>query len=379
METKKDIGALVQQKLASFKDSPDDLVWNTIEGHLKKKRRRKALIIWLSGIAVLALLLLIWSNNTDTDVIEKNKLNFDIQVVNSADSLTNDKSIKISSNQISEQTATKQLVVNKSKDSNVSKHTNSTLKKHKIVSSNTTIENSLKNKIKNSSTPISDVTNTKLNEEKTNNDLSGHHKNQTAKKIALKEKLGDSVNEKLSLTKVISKETSKDSIIKDSQSKWSITPQLIPTYYGALNERTTNNFSLNYGILASYKMNEKFYFRIGVKKLDLNQDFMEVTQQLSYLQFPIDVKYIPFKNKLNPYFTGGFSFFSLEDINLNSAIEDYQSTAAVNLGVGLEKKIFSKLLINLESNFNYQLMPFSDNTKIKPFIITLNLGLEYRF
>ena len=52
MDTKKDIGASIKHKLESFKDTPDDFVWANIEGQLKKKKKKRALLYWLSLIHI---------------------------------------------------------------------------------------------------------------------------------------------------------------------------------------------------------------------------------------------------------------------------------------------------------------------------------------
>ena len=50
METKKDIGTALKERLESFNDSPDDLAWMQIESGLLKKKKKRRFIFWLFGI-----------------------------------------------------------------------------------------------------------------------------------------------------------------------------------------------------------------------------------------------------------------------------------------------------------------------------------------
>jgi len=56
MKTNKDIGHSLKNKLEGFKDSPDDIVWSTIEKKLKKRKRKILFWYFSAGIASLFIL-----------------------------------------------------------------------------------------------------------------------------------------------------------------------------------------------------------------------------------------------------------------------------------------------------------------------------------
>jgi len=59
MEPNKNIDRLFQEKLRDFEEMPPDIVWDTIEAHLDKKKKRRVIPIWwrYAGVAVILLLL----------------------------------------------------------------------------------------------------------------------------------------------------------------------------------------------------------------------------------------------------------------------------------------------------------------------------------
>jgi len=74
------------------------------------------------------------------------------------------------------------------------------------------------------------------------------------------------------------------------------------------------------------------------------------------------------------------SFFSLKESNFNNSLNrDYQTPFSLNAGLGLEVKVLDKLYLNTEGNFNYQLQPFKGDNEIKPYIYSIQFGIEYKF
>ena len=127
-------------------------------------------------------------------------------------------------------------------------------------------------------------------------------------------------------------------------------------------------------------MTKSAYIRIGLRKLDLQQTIDSTANKLKYLEFPLEIKYAPFHKKINPYFTGGLSYSVLQDSNSNNlSNKDYRATMSLNIGLGVETKLFGNFFLNFEPNFNYQLKPFAKDNEIKPYIFSIQSGLEYRF
>lgn len=426
METKKDIGAAVKHRLEPFKDSPDDIVWSNIEAQLKKKKKRRGIIFWFSGAGFTALLLLMLLINPFNNSIENNIPETEIQTVNSSNNSTNKQStipknkinsdsknstkpgININLEESSVDIVAKEQSISKTNTTKALERSNLKSEKDQISNSNNNHTPRLNAQPKVAISKISDIPNITSDKDEdededenvkelTNDNTSAITKNEKrstraiaiAKRdslIASNKKIRDSIKEERQSKRLVSEEEIeekiKDSITEDDQSRWSITPQAILSYYGALNTKTTDNFSVNYGVLASYRMTEDTYLRIGVRKLNLNQTLdADGTERLvEYLEFPLEVKYTPRDHKVNPFVIGGLSYFKLQDgSNNNSNNFEYRATMSLNLGLGLETKLFKDVYFNIESIFNYQVKPFTQKNNVEPFIFSINTGIEYRF
>ncbi|WP_298754925.1 porin family protein [uncultured Psychroserpens sp.] len=409
METKKDIGAALKSRLEPFKDSPDDLVWNTIEAKLKKKKKRRVLFLWFSGLGV-ALLFLMLGIVDPFHYFDKNKT-IEIETVdqypNNNSNTTKDHSSTISNTESLSNENTHQLdhpsVVENEEVDKTNQNTVSTSPNQRKIQRP---QHNLPNKQDNTLSHLNSQQDDNINDtskKSIDNNISLSENNKTAlltsdskrqileerkrrrdSLIAANKKVRDSIKMQRQSRSLVSEENTKekDSSNLDDQSKWSITPQVTLSYYGALNTKTSDNFSVNYGVLASYRMTPKTYLRIGVRQLKLNQtiDSDGTERNVEYLEFPIEIKYRPRNNRINPYITGGLSYFKLqEDSNNSSNNFEYKATMGLNLGLGLETKLFNQIYFNLESNFNYQLKPFTQKNNIEPFIFSIHTGIEYRF
>jgi len=419
MATKKDIGTALKDRLKPYKDSPDDLVWTNIEGELKKRKKRRALFFWFSGLGLAALFVSLMLGNPfnitpENDIknqeTETIKDNGNPDFLKSSETTTNNinsnDSIKtnqeINSNTTQNKNVSNDQQEPKTDDSEASEHiiVKANKQYHSIIhnNQNSTLKNKSKSKISN----LSVEKNTSLDQTNltkkhtTDNTIIATKKEKLYSKdtaiakrdslISANKKIRDSLQKERQSKKLASEEIKekeeaiKDSIIEDDQSRWSITPQLTFSNYGAFNVKTTDNNSTNYGLLASYRMSRDTYLRVGVRKLNLNQTIDSLQRKVEYLEFPIEVKYAPFNTKVSPYATGGLSYFKLqEDSNNDTNNFEYRATMGINLGLGIETKVFNDLFFNIESNFGYQLKPFTQKNNVDPYIFSIHFGLEYRF
>lgn len=368
MEPKQDIGTAIKSKLDNLKASPDASVWYTIETKLKKKKRKRILLLWffgsLFGISLLSLFFSLSLKTETTNKLLKKNVKQTQTNSTSYTKQTNNKKINPSvSNSIKQPAKLKTLSTN-----NSVKKINKPVEKY----GNKIAEKDISNK-----SNLSKLITNNFNEQSQRNKKTSSNK----EKINLLEK--DSLEE---ITKVNNTKTSflkdKDSSStkKADTSRWSVTSQIIFSNYSAFNTPTSAISSVNYGFLASYKMSNSTYIRIGIRPLNLNQTVENNINMVKYLEFPIEVKYSPFNKKINPYFTTGLSYFTLQEATTNNINNDnYNTSASVNLGIGIETKLFEKLYFNVEPNFNYQLQPFAQDNTIKPFLFSVQTGLEYRF
>ncbi len=443
METKKDIGTALKDRLESFNDSPNDLVWMQVEHSLLKKKKKRRLIFWLFsiGLGITAFSIFIYLNNSNTseiqdyNTIEKEVINQTVnsETNNQKDQLNSDKnntseSIKdalnvsqyeTSKNSLSTQQDKQNIRADKNSQSQNSKGSDS-LRIHsknrisytssKNSNKQKTNENVLKDKVlikdpnatsfekeysEASLTKNKKLTSTKSNPKETLQERSKLLTNYEERKdnsIATKkdslqitsEQL-DTAVEKDSVSELLLDENkTKDSLNQNERSKWSISPVGTLSYYGAFGEKTSDNTSFNYGILVSYKLKDRLYLRTGIKSLNLNhtfsQDSLRFKNQVKYLEFPLEIKYNTNENNLSPYFTGGISYFSLQDATTNNENNpEYVSAVSINAGIGLEYKLSESLLFNLEPSFAYQLRPFRKEDNLNPFILSVNFGIIYRF
>ncbi|WP_111682113.1 outer membrane beta-barrel protein [Winogradskyella tangerina] len=368
MASKEDIGFAVKSRLEQHTASPDDVVWANIESQLRKKKRRRFIYIWLVGGLLGLFAGTMWYTNSF------NTSNPENTISNPSNSTT----IISESDQIGENDTTK--IVN---SDDVKSFTSTNINTSLVNKTQPISTKNLSNKTqKSSDDKIQDEPNRNTSESNDSTDNEQTHlpqqtelgeieeeENNTDEEIIPEKELEDELNKS---------EKIKDSLPSESQSRWSFTPHIIGSNYGALNATTSDNFSINYGLYVSYRMTEKAYVRTGIRKLDLEQRIDSLTNSSKYLEIPLEIKYVPFDKKLNPYVTGGLSYFILQDSNASNMME-YRATLGLNVGLGVETKLFNKLYLNLESNFNYQLQPFRENNAIHPYIFSIQTGIEYRF
>nr|WP_321231899.1 porin family protein [uncultured Psychroserpens sp.] len=399
MDTKKDIGAALKHRLEDFKSSPDDLVWNHIEVQLKKKKKKRFFILLFSGLGLSAILLLLYINNPLQHTIENEvpKMNtvisdFTNEIATNKNSNTTESNTsktdynnendtlhpfqKLDTNQKTTPIATQERQASSIKNKIANHNKNVIIQQQNTIRSNPHLKDDTRVDLDHTENNTSDKTNSLIT-------------HLTTEKITRKDSLitshstenqQDSIPKQEALTKLVSEEKEKDSIQQNNSSRWSVTPQAILSYYGALSSKSNANFSLNYGLLLSYRVTDDTFLRIGVKKLDLKQSIDGFDINTNYLEFPLDIKYTPFDKKLNPYFTGGISYFVLQDATINNQNNsNYKSTYSLHVGLGFEYKLIKNFYLNLESNFNYQIKPILQNNTINPFILSINTGIEYKF
>jgi hypothetical protein len=149
-----------------------------------------------------------------------------------------------------------------------------------------------------------------FNTDTKNLNIADNHNSKSAQKTTTKEersRLSNRNKEKVSdtLTKIedvvldISEEKIKDALEEVKKSKnsltkketrWSINPQLIISNYGAFNAKTSDNASTNYGLLLGLRITNNSFLRFGVRKLELMQTVDSISNNIRYLEFPLEVK-----------------------------------------------------------------------------------------
>lgn len=217
------------------------------------------------------------------------------------------------------------------------------------------------------------------------------------------------------------------------------------------NNSTSNEYSSSYGVKVEYKMSDKWSVQTGVHNMDLNyttnnvvatifepiagspselfsnvrsvanklviltptndpsslssiQNNIELddsnklltadgklTQNVSYIEIPLELKYKVIDKKIAVQVLGGFSTLLLNknELVLDNNVDSYllgkatninNTSFSANLGVDIKYDISEKFYINLSPNFKYQINTFSNNDGgFEPYQIGINTGLNFRF
>lgn len=372
MLEKDNLGTDIKSKLEGLKTSPEEEVWDKIEATLTKRKRRKGLVLFFVVFGFCATVLCLFILALNEHDIDGNKPRPKPKL-----ELSRTQEIDAST----KENQTTPLVISKVEESSeISYSEPASFKNNSFKSSSSGSKKisarSLNHEDKaphvqsntdSSSTPNGYKSENKYSLNKNNNNIS----------IGLSESLSSDNKDAPKELKTTGKSKLTDSISSSlSGSKWSIQPHLIGSYFGSFNTQNSSNFDLNYGVLINYRINTEVYARTGLRVLKLVQTINDEQFYFNYFQIPLEIKYAPFSKSLNPYFIGGLNYFNLNDTSYE---DDYSATMGLTGGIGIEKLILKNLFLNLESNFYYQLKPFSGDSTLNNFILSLNFGLEYRF
>ncbi|WGH77108.1 outer membrane beta-barrel protein [Tenacibaculum tangerinum] len=196
------------------------------------------------------------------------------------------------------------------------------------------------------------------------------------------------------------------------------------------NNSIDHNFSYNFGVYLNYDANEKFSFRVGIHKLQMNyrttrilieepqiqlgsltqingistqytgtinsifnnDSHINITQKIIYIEVPTELKY-RLKNNHNYKLDliAGYSTLFLQN---NSIYGDSNNTKkfkigttdnvskvnlSMNLGISNQFELSNNLFLNLELNYKQYLNTYNkNNMNLAPFMINLQTGLTYK-
>lgn len=116
-----------------------------------------------------------------------------------------------------------------------------------------------------------------------------------------------------------------------------------------------------------------------------------ISQQISYLEVPVEIQYNLIERKFNLQLIGGFSTFFLNDNEIYTEIDNRRNyigkannindvSFSTNFGIGLGYNFSDSFQFNFEPTFKYQLNAFSDTSgNFRPYIIGVYTGLSYKF
>jgi len=400
METKKDIGRAFEEHLTNLNESPDDIVWEHLENELKKKKKDRYIIPFWFGSACIGALLIIfvinWNNSSSPnklqDTTKEGHQKTPIVFENNQDNNS------VISKENNTNTANTTNTIEYHKNENVDSFKKSTGKEEKLAS---TYHNT--KKTNNSTTNSINIA------DKTNNTINNKNIYQSASKqviVSLNSKL-DSIKtpetsktkesvEEITKTAEKKHETEKDSVSNTkTNNKWSIYPNASLVSYNGFKESFKENISFNYGVLLKYQISEKGSIRLGVSKLELQHSYevnkIPITQEVNYIEIPLEFNYTLSKNKIQTSIIGGFSYFIITDahqktLNENNNVTELNnkhvfnsSSMSLNLGFNFKINAYKRFYFNIEPMFKYQLSPYADSVNFNPYLISISSGIEYKF
>ncbi|WP_100610432.1 hypothetical protein [Confluentibacter lentus] len=212
------------------------------------------------------------------------------------------------------------------------------------------------------------------------------------------------------------------------------------------NNSKSSETNMSYGVTASYAINKKISVRSGINKVNLGyntndviafqslggrssisvlqnvkpelnntandisvlstQNFADkssqsfatstgvntsINQSLSFIEIPLEIKYLLSDKKLGINVIGGFSSFFLNGNELYSDFEGSKTligeasninktSYSANFGFGLDYKVSKKINLNLEPMFKYQINTFNNTSgDFKPYFIGVYTGFGFKF
>lgn len=196
-----------------------------------------------------------------------------------------------------------------------------------------------------------------------------------------------------------------------------------------LDNRLDNNsknteIGLSYGVFICFEGTERFSLRIGVAKSNLkfvtnnallntynyseinyasgisnafiyvnsnNSATMKITQEIGYIEVPLEAKYKIIDKKISLNGILGFSYLFLDKneiyietsngtkYNIGQTRDLLKQTISINLGLGLNYKITKRLKFNLEPIVKYNLKSSQNINYSNLFSINVLSGFQYSF
>jgi len=132
----------------------------------------------------------------------------------------------------------------------------------------------------------------------------------------------------------------------------------------------------------------------GISNIDIylqsgNTGTMDIIQDISYMEVPLEVKYAISTNKFGVNAYGGLSvmFLGNNSVSVKTAngkrfnigeTRDLSSNAfSINAGIGFDFKLTRRLKVNFEPIFKYHLLDYKNSPNIKPYTFGALTGLQF--
>lgn len=427
MENRKDIGKIFREKLNNFKKEPNDVVWDSIHAELQKKGKRKIIYIpfWMKTAGVFSLVAFISIFSIDA-FLEKEQFSTPNK---SNQEILNSKSIPKKDNTVN----TKSLIQTDSSNVSISNRKNIHTSLNKTNWKNNKKKlNAKKSMIESKNNLVmSDYSNKKVFE---NNSLSAVENN-NAKIETNNEKLDSLISSNEDKTELkIALEDKKDSLLDRKRGLY-VFVYGSPTYSGILSSnspldnRLINNpkstqMNWSYGVYLGYESDYKWSLRLGIGKMNMSfitenaivniadyninysknttnatiytdtnfSETMTITQDISYTEIPLEIKYNFYDKKFGISSIVGFSYLFVDNnvisiktangnnFDIGSTKNLSESTFSINAGFEMYYKLSKKLKFNIEPLFKYHPIDYKKNSNpVNSYSFGIQGGLQFSF
>ena len=116
-----------------------------------------------------------------------------------------------------------------------------------------------------------------------------------------------------------------------------------------------------------------------------------IDQQFGFIEVPLEIEYAVINKKIGINVIGGFSTFFVDKNDIYSVIDGNSTrigeanninnmSYSANFGLGINYNFSSKLKLNLEPMFKYQINTFTNSSgDFQPYFIGLYTGFSFKF
>lgn len=466
MENNQDLGQLFKKQLANIKSSPDVRIWGNIEKTLEKKQKRRVGFIWFfgslgvfSGLFLLSYFVQTGEENSEKKAIPTN-IESHIDPNASLENKATQKQSTSNSNSKLDSGNFKDTLVKKDVQTDTKNKIKFTIEKENQavgISRPSALKNniSVPNQNKKNIDIVSDTENsfissvTKNLVSQTNQQTNMEGESQGAGQVLIdslsagENIVEDSIpqNSKPPFRPKKEKEKEPKQEIMNP-SKWLISLNIGPNYYGYFSKKTpfdeslsagsaAGELSYSYGVLLNIPISEKGTFRVGYKISnftfsikdaispigtsgdiafltnaaiernnlaipsaileDLNRGLpFEIIQKMRYSAIPIEFGYTFLNGIVNVDAMSGLNSMLLGNnsialknksgiIEVGSSNYLKKITIAPYVGLGLRYQVSEKLRIDLEPTLQYQIDAFEKEYKTPhPVIFSINAGMTLK-
>lgn len=443
MENNKDIGKVFRDKLQSLEKSPNDSVWLSINAELQQKKKKRRIVIFWFLSAGSALGLLLFLTLFGTSVFKQNEADGIHFKDSEKYSLENkkDNENKNSPNKKHLKTESSKFEIEKNKnDEEILALQNSKSKKSSI-SRNSFKNKKQKNKKNSSIASNSEQSELAANENNTNSQFSNLNSKDASEIIVDSStivKLNDSLKTPKKNKKELASNSKKEDSTETKKGTIYVFAHVNPTLFNYLsktsviddrlkNNSTSSNVEYNFGIYAGIEVSKKVNIRIGVNRTKLSlkteninigsqntdnvsgyfsnvdygtlitneeistlfdENIISVSQEVQYLEVPIEAKYKFYDKKFGMEAFAGFSTLYMQknnviaesnskSLNLGSISSSKKINFSANIGIGFSYKLIDNFQLNAEPTFHYYFEP--SKVPAKPYSLGLQFGLQYNF